>query len=384
MARRLVFSLAILAGFLAAAEGVTRLVWQGPEVDRTMPADPRLRWGLDPGGEMVVDGVANRINSRGYRGPEFQVEKPPCTLRIYSAGDSSAFGHGVPDGEAFVERLPGLLAERGVTDLTVEPINGAVPGYSTYQSLERLDQDGWALAPDLLLISNVWSDAGPAVVPDAEFYEEDPGPGERFPQPPPPPLQRSRFVQWAHGWLRPAQPTHDTQTPTGDFRRVSTAGYARNLGRMFDGARERGVVPVMVVLPFSTDRDDLLAGPPQGGPPWRRDQPFDGQDYRDLARRAAADAGVLLVDLVPVFLDAGGEALFLDDLHPDRRGHALIARTVADAIVGRPGSLDTARARCAAEVTSADGAGSGREGGIPGGDQRVEGRGRVGQDGTQP
>jgi len=267
VARRLVFSLAILAGFLAAAEGVTRLVWQGPEVDRTMPADPRLRWGLDPGGEMVVDGVANRINSRGYRGPEFQVEKPPCTLRIYSAGDSSAFGHGVPDGEAFVERLPGLLAERGVTDLTVEPINGAVPGYSTYQSLERLDQDGWALAPDLLLISNVWSDAGPAVVPDAEFYEEDPGPGERFPQPPPPPLQRSRFVQWAHGWLRPAQPTHDTQTPTGDFRRVSTAGYARNLGRMFDGARERGVVPVMVVLPFSTDRDDLLAGPPPGRAP---------------------------------------------------------------------------------------------------------------------
>jgi lysophospholipase L1-like esterase len=350
--RRLLLAILIAVAFFAGLEGLTRLLWDGPEVEGRMPADPRLRWGLPPGGEMVVEGVANRINSRGYRGPEFEVERSPCTLRIYSAGDSSAFGHGIPDGEAFVDQLPGRLAARGVTDLRIEPVNGAVPGYSTYQSLERLDQDGWALQPDLLLISNVWSDAGPAEVPDEEFYETDPGPRQRFPGAPDPPSRHYlRFVEWSRERLSPPRPTHADPGDGGGYRRVSSERYQANLRRLVEAARERGAAPLLLVLPLSSDRDDRMAGSAAGGSAAPADSRRpDDEDYRDRMRQVAAERNVPLVDLVPVFIEAGGEALFLDDLHPNAAGHALIADVVADAVVSGPDLLTPARARCAASV----------------------------------
>ena len=349
--RRLLFAVLILVAFFAGLEGLTRLLWDGPEVEGRMPADPRLRWGLTPGGEMVVEGVANRINSRGYRGPEIEVERTPCILRIYSAGDSSAFGHGVPDGQAFAELLPDRLGTRGVTDLRVEAINGAVPGYSTYQSLERMDQDGWALQPDLLLISNVWSDAGPADVPDEEFYETQPAPRQRFPGAPDPSPRRLRFVEWAAEWLTPPRPTHADPGHGGGYRRVSSHRYESNLRRMVDRAREHGAAPLFIVLPLSSDRDDQMAGPAAGDPRIRGDDPrSEDEDYRELMRRAAAEREVPVVDLVPVFIEGGGETLFIDDVHPNVAGHALIADVLADTIVDRPELLETARARCAASA----------------------------------
>ncbi len=337
-ARRALYATLTLVGFLVLAETTTRLLWSGPEIEGRMPADPRLRWVLPADGEMHLGGVSNRINSRGYRGPEFATERDPCTLRIYSAGDSSAYGHGVADGEAFVERLPALLAGGGLDDLTVEGINGAVPGFSTYQSLARLETEGWDLHPDLLVISNLWSDGGPARIPDSEFYDAEPDPRELLPGARPEGLlDRSRFLSWIREGLVGTRPVFEEGTPTGDLRRVSTIRYRSNLERMVADARTHGATPILLVLPAADDADRLAAAP-------RGDE---GTDYRDLMRGVAADTGTLLVDPGPAFLSSGG-SLFLDAVHPSAAGHDLIVRELAAAILADPDLVARARARCAA------------------------------------
>ena len=343
LTRRLAYALFVVVAFFALIEGGTRVLWSGPDPEGRMPRDPHLRWGLPDDGTMVLHGVTNRINSLGYRGPEFSEEPSPCTFRIYSAGDSSAYGFGVPDGEAFIELLPGLLRAGGLEDLEVEGINAAVPGYSTYQSLERLEGGDWALSPDLLVISNLWSDAGPAAVADAEFYEDDPGPEDPFPEPPRSPVARLRFVQWATDRLYGAEGTHEEALPPGSVRRVSRAQYAANLGRMIDAAETHGTPPLLLRLPCLDDGEGIGAG--------NRLLPTDetrfDEQYRDVARQVADERGVLSVDLVPLFR-AVDEPLFHDRIHPDARGHALIAQTLARAILEHPELLDRARARCAA------------------------------------
>ena len=120
---------------------------------------------------------------------------------------------------------------------------------------------------------------------------------------------------------------------------------------MVDRARERGAAPLFIVLPLSSDRDDQRAGRTAGDPRTQGDDPrSEDEDYRELMRRVAAEREVPVVELVPVFIEGGGPTLFIDDVHPNVAGHALIADALAGAIVERPELLESARTRCAASA----------------------------------
>jgi len=99
-------------------------------------------WEPRPGAVAFIDGHRTTINARGMRGPEHAVGRSSRT-RLLMLGDSIAFGHGVADGETFSDRLE----EHGF-----EVVNLAVDGYGTDQSVLRLEHEGKACRPDVVLL----------------------------------------------------------------------------------------------------------------------------------------------------------------------------------------------------------------------------------------
>ena len=85
----------------------------------------------------------------GYRD-----SKPANTLRFMTIGDSSVFGF-VP--EAAVFHKPQRIGSTRSTP-NIEAINGAIPGYSTFQSINLLRLRTWKTEPDVLIVASIWSD----------------------------------------------------------------------------------------------------------------------------------------------------------------------------------------------------------------------------------
>ncbi len=92
------------------------------------------------------------INSMGYRGPEFPVEKPPGKKRILLLGDSFTFGHGADDTHTFAYLTQQYLEKSGRSD--VEIINaGYADSFSPDSYYAYLTHYGMKLQPDAIVLS---------------------------------------------------------------------------------------------------------------------------------------------------------------------------------------------------------------------------------------
>jgi len=98
------------------------------------------------------------INSLGYRGKEFQMEKKEGTKRILVLGDSMTFGIGVSDGETYPEKFEEVLKENKVNN--IEVINaGYADSFSPDSYLVYLKNRGLKLKPDAIILGFfVWND----------------------------------------------------------------------------------------------------------------------------------------------------------------------------------------------------------------------------------
>ncbi len=101
--------------------------------------DHRLRPGHDYGAGL-------RGNRLGYPGPDIAPVRPPGVYRIVALGDSFAVGPAVPFGENYLTRLQDALAG-------VEVCNFGVSGAGPRDYRAILERDGWAVEPDLVLVS---------------------------------------------------------------------------------------------------------------------------------------------------------------------------------------------------------------------------------------
>lgn len=101
-------------------------------------------WELRPGAAARIDGRLTTVNRWGQRGREHERQRTGGRRRVLVLGDSVAFGYGVADEETFAARLEA----RGF-----EAINMAVPGYGTDQELLRLEREGGAWRPDVVLLN---------------------------------------------------------------------------------------------------------------------------------------------------------------------------------------------------------------------------------------
>lgn len=129
---------------------------------------PTLHWVVRPNLRDFVNqsgGGTITTNQDGMRGVTVPYEKRPEELRVLVLGDSSNFGHGVEGDEVWSARLEALLAD-AVHGRTVEVLNGACPGWTTYQGLAFLRETGLRYHPDIVL-AGFNNDPGPEFFGDA-------------------------------------------------------------------------------------------------------------------------------------------------------------------------------------------------------------------------
>ena len=101
-------------------------------------------WALRPGARYTGrGGEAITVNERGYRGALHDGRPAPGFTRVVMLGDSVTFGSGVSDADTF----PALLDARP----ELEVINLGVDGYGTDQALLRLEREGLAYGPSVVV-----------------------------------------------------------------------------------------------------------------------------------------------------------------------------------------------------------------------------------------
>ncbi len=283
--------------------------------------NPWLLWELAPGTRMER-GVVVNVNTRGFRGPEVGLKRGPRALTL---GDSSIYGFGVADADTWSAQL--------ATRLGVDIVNGAVPGYSTFQARNALELRGLSVDPDVLFIGTLWSDNNFDGFVDkrllAAWSAWEGGAVATVRRG----LERVALFRWLDWTLR-VQPQgrraraigwdlSDRDVRSGE-RRVAIEDYAANLDALAATMHARGG-GVVFLLP--ANRDDL---DPRGTEPaW--------EPYRAVLRDAAARHDAPLVDVPRAFRESGDgvEALFLDKMHPTPLGHRRMAEAAAAVLRAR-------------------------------------------------
>jgi lysophospholipase L1-like esterase len=287
---------------------------------RIFEFDPLLFWRLKPGLRDViwehtpVTTSAERLRYDRALGP-----KPRGTFRVLCAGDSVTFGFGVPqialkrpqdrppDWLPYPARVEkALRAANPGRAVEVAPL--AVPGYSTHQGLAWMRRDLRALAPDLVTVLYGWNDIGLRAEPDAAAMRTD------------------AWSVFARGLLARSQALlrlwsalharggGGSVGPVRGVPRVDRDGYVANVRAMTEVARAAGAA-VVVIGPVYRDRVEY---PPEG----------DWIAERRTALRAAMEAAGVPYLEVPELTEAswpGNEPLFLEHIHPNQKGHRLLA-----------------------------------------------------------
>ncbi len=161
--RRWAKRLALLIFALVAAIGLTEAaLWVVAPVpfDEWMVyvPDGRIRARAEPNQVIhTADGAAVRINSLGFRGPEYSWTPAPGTLRIAAFGGSSTFcWQNSSDETTWPARLQHDLSE--ALHMPVEVINLGLPGFDATQSKTNYMFLGRALHPDVVIEYDGWND----------------------------------------------------------------------------------------------------------------------------------------------------------------------------------------------------------------------------------
>jgi hypothetical protein len=98
------------------------------------------------------------INSRGFRGPEFSIEKSPGVFRIVTLGASSTFGYHATDDQTYPQHLQRELTARCV-NRGIEVINLGIPHLDAEQILALFLAEALPLAPDVVTFYEGANDA---------------------------------------------------------------------------------------------------------------------------------------------------------------------------------------------------------------------------------
>ena len=254
-----------------------------------------------------------------------ELPKPSGRARIVTTGDSSFFGFGVNDDEVFTHRMQEQFTSEGQD---VDVMNLGIGGYTIVQHKLFLDEDGWALEPDLLVLANVWSDNTWDT-----FHDEDLIRSNRFAAANP--LTRSALVKLFAGWWYGQFSSESSKVvvwnaadgwPTDKVRRVPLERwFAIHEALLLEAAaRDVGVVLIKPTNSFllSSDR----SGPAPAWTPYFESIDLLGEHFK-----------VPVVDVTEAYVSAiekGTPAteLLWDKMHPTALGHQILADTMQAAL----------------------------------------------------
>ncbi|MEW6207779.1 MAG: SGNH/GDSL hydrolase family protein [Acidobacteriota bacterium] len=342
--KRFLFTLVIFLIFLLALEGALRVL----DIPRNA-SDLRQDRGLmrkvensighayKPGWSGYHAGGKVHINSVGWRGKEFSIEKPPDTIRLLGIGDSFTFGRAVDDEDIFLVKLEAMLnSDAGAR---YEAINAGHENVNTVKELRYFkEKEMLKLRPDVVVLGfTVHNDA--QIVKNRTLYR-------RYRRRASLPLRMSESewfkdmadsvrlarvlragIEWAY---------HDQLTEV--YYQIVLSNYEDD-SRSWNACREAllgfqeiclaNKVPLIVALfpVYTRELDQTYKDYPEG---FRRvhdklKSVFEGRE------------GVTVVDMLDTLADSGltiNEIRVPIDGHPNRVWHEIVARKLYETIKG--------------------------------------------------
>jgi len=105
-----------------------------------------------------LDSGRIKTNSLGFRGPEIATPKPAGTLRIAFLGASTTWCAEVSGNDKVWADIVARSVEAGLPGVSVDYVNGGVPGYTVASSLRNLERRIAPLAPDVIVIYHLTND----------------------------------------------------------------------------------------------------------------------------------------------------------------------------------------------------------------------------------
>lgn len=232
--------------------------------------------------------------------------KAPGEFRVLCLGDSVTRGVGV----ALKDTWPFMAQElaQAWSPRPLRFVNRGVAGYSTFEGMAWLEQEGLDLEPDLVLVANNHNDYSQAQVPDREWLGRSPA-GRRLRWS----LRNLPLVLLVQRLVPPAyrRPGYPDQARAG-FR-VPLQDRAEALDRIRQVCATRGIQTGLVLLP-------------QALQPWPSNRYV--ADLRNYSRRN----GVVLADALLAAQESESWSSFFpegDTIHLTATGQELTARTVA-------------------------------------------------------
>ena len=101
--------------------------------------------------------IDETYNSHGFRGDEFEREKPGNTFRIFAIGGSTTFGVGVQHSETWPAHIQQIINEK-ITDKEIEVINAGIPGATSTSEYEFIKNKLPPFDPDLIIMYDGWNE----------------------------------------------------------------------------------------------------------------------------------------------------------------------------------------------------------------------------------
>lgn len=295
------------------------------EADLLVRYDPDLFWALQPNTPDVEIHHAGRLwldpatNARGLRDDPLVSPKPPMTVRVLCVGDSCTYGSGVRRSDS----VPDLLEKRLAAALSadaglVDVVNAGVPGYTAHQAVAWLDRDGWAMEPDVVVLTVGFNDRrswGGRTDEAHAAAESDRRSGLSGL------LYASRFVQVFTQVLKAATGTHsaDRSQAARTMPRVPTVRYVELLAHATLQARDAGAAIVFVLWPVASNLKFAV------------DRKLTTHQQALVAFCAERD--LPLVDPIKALRPFADEVYLFDDVHMTPKGNRIVARQIAAAVV---------------------------------------------------
>jgi lysophospholipase L1-like esterase len=152
--------LALLALLGVAEAGLRLLAYWTPYIAKVSEYEAGHHYlgkALIPGAVYSTRTGRIQVNSRGFRGKEFDVPKPAGVYRIFALGGSTTFGYYpaiTSDADTYPARLESLLNENKPDPAVsrYEAINAGVPGYSVRTSIQNFAARIVFFQPDMILV----------------------------------------------------------------------------------------------------------------------------------------------------------------------------------------------------------------------------------------
>jgi lysophospholipase L1-like esterase len=356
VAAGLTFSFGVLeVGLRAIGFNPMEAIAEGRSLILRPSDDPLRRFELTPNSSGFAWRTDVRINSHGMRDRERSEERTGAP-RVLVIGDSVTFGSGVALGDRFTDRLELLLGERLGGE--VEVLNFGVGGYDTLQEVATLEDVGLRFDPDLVVVGYCVNDLGDNS-PNLEYIRRLRHADSR--------LYRLRVVQllstsidrlrliWLlresnrerfvaetyRGFIAPVSGDRELTALREELGERMEAGADRDfvlawyrsevhLGRLayaFERlarvAEANGFEALVAVIPFLGRSEGYEVA------------------YRMVEHLAVAH-GLEAVVLEPALAPAGLESLRArdeDPVHPNERGHRLVAEALAPVVSAKLAAL---------------------------------------------